>query len=139
MGEAPPLSPRRCRGRATCFVRAIMRVACHLARSDHEVLVSGASLWEITIKTALGKLNLPVSLQTLVEKQRDENHVASRRRRQSSRGRRGTSYRERGRIIPSAQIDCGGWRVGVDDRGAADELAPMRPSAPSTTPAALTR
>ena len=52
-------------------------VATLLAQSDHEIFVSGASLWEITIKTALGKLRLPVSLETLVEKLREENQVVT--------------------------------------------------------------
>ena len=46
-----------------------------LSDSENEVFVSVASLWEMAIKSQIGKLTLPVSLQAYATKLRDENQV----------------------------------------------------------------
>jgi PIN domain nuclease of toxin-antitoxin system len=51
------------------------RVAETLSSPESEVYVSVASLWEIVIKSQLGKLTLPVSLQIFAARLREENLV----------------------------------------------------------------
>ena len=51
------------------------RAAHALSNSENEVYVSVASLWEIMVKTKLGKLELPVPLQLYATRQREENLV----------------------------------------------------------------
>lgn len=42
----------------------------------HHVLLSVASVWEIQIKSQLGKLELSLPLAEVIEKQRHTNHIA---------------------------------------------------------------
>jgi PIN domain nuclease of toxin-antitoxin system len=51
------------------------RAAEALSRSENEIHVSVASLWEIVIKSQLGKLTLPVSVQVFAARLREENLV----------------------------------------------------------------
>lgn len=51
------------------------RAAEALSESKSEIYVSVVSLWEIAIKTQLGKLSLPVSLQIFATRLREENLV----------------------------------------------------------------
>ena len=51
------------------------RAAEALSNSENEIYVSVASLWEIMVKSKLGKLELPVSLQIYAARQREENLV----------------------------------------------------------------
>lgn len=46
-----------------------------LENPDNEVLTSLASLWEIQIKTQLGKLTLNIELSSLVQQQEIENGI----------------------------------------------------------------
>jgi PIN domain nuclease of toxin-antitoxin system len=51
------------------------RAAEALAKPESEIYVSVASLWEIMIKSQLGKLKLPVSPQVFAARLREENLV----------------------------------------------------------------
>jgi PIN domain nuclease of toxin-antitoxin system len=51
------------------------KAADALSKADSEIYVSVASLWEIAIKTQLGKLTLPVSVQVFAARLREENLV----------------------------------------------------------------
>jgi PIN domain nuclease of toxin-antitoxin system len=51
------------------------RVAEALSQPESEIYVSVASLWEIVIKSQLGKLTLPVSVQIFAARLREENLV----------------------------------------------------------------
>jgi PIN domain nuclease of toxin-antitoxin system len=51
------------------------RAAEALAESESEIYVSVASLWEMAIKTQLGKLTLPVSVQIFAARLRKESLV----------------------------------------------------------------
>jgi PIN domain nuclease of toxin-antitoxin system len=51
------------------------KAAGALSDSESEIYVSVASLWEIVIKSNLGKLSLPVSLQIFAARMREENSV----------------------------------------------------------------
>jgi PIN domain nuclease of toxin-antitoxin system len=55
--------------------RLSTRAAEALSSSENEVYVSVVSLWEIMIKSKLGKLELPVPLQIYMARQREENLV----------------------------------------------------------------
>jgi len=48
-------------------------VLAHLDDEDNELMLSVASVWEIQIKSQLGKLNLNVPLGELIESQRQAN------------------------------------------------------------------
>ena len=56
-------------------VKLSTKAAKALAEPENEIYVSVASLWEIVIKSQLGKLTLPVSLQEFAARQHDENRV----------------------------------------------------------------
>jgi PIN domain nuclease of toxin-antitoxin system len=56
-------------------VKLSTRAAEALSKPENEIYVSVASLWEITIKSQLGKLSLPVSVQVFVARLREENFV----------------------------------------------------------------
>ncbi len=43
------------------------RLRAELSNPEHNLVISVASCWEVTIKTAIGKLSLPVPLETLLE------------------------------------------------------------------------
>ena len=51
------------------------RAAAALAEPTNEIYVSVASLWELIIKSQLGKLTLPVSVQIFAARLREENFV----------------------------------------------------------------
>lgn len=51
------------------------RAAEALSSSENEIYVSVASLWEVVIKSNLGKLALPVSLPIFAARLREENLV----------------------------------------------------------------
>lgn len=51
------------------------RAAEALSRPENEIYVSTVTLWEIVIKTQLGKLTLPVSLPIFAARLREENLV----------------------------------------------------------------
>ena len=51
------------------------RAAEALSKSENEIYVSVASLWEMVIKLQLGKLTLPVSVQVYATRLREENFV----------------------------------------------------------------
>jgi len=51
------------------------RVAEVLSKPESEIYVSAATLWEIVIKSQLGKLTLPVSVQIFASRLREENLV----------------------------------------------------------------
>lgn len=46
-----------------------------LKQPQNEIFVSIVSLWEIQIKTQLGKLELRESLSTIVQQQQRTNHI----------------------------------------------------------------
>ena len=56
-------------------IKLSKKAAEALSRPDSEIYVSVASLWEIVIKSQLGKLKLPVSPQVFAARLREENLV----------------------------------------------------------------
>jgi len=53
----------------------LSEAALALLESDHDVLLSMASLWEIAIKYSVGKLNLPSPYEDFVTQQLLENDI----------------------------------------------------------------
>jgi PIN domain nuclease of toxin-antitoxin system len=57
------------------FERSISKCGANLCESDHEVLLSSVSVWEISVKHALGKLPLPASLDHFVVTHRERHGI----------------------------------------------------------------